>query len=83
MFDTLERNARMPPVLVLLLVGLLVLYIGYLSLKLHIKQEVLHELEQVTTVVIPAKTETSDGPNYGLALALLLIFIVVLAALAR
>ena len=73
----------MPPPLVLLLIGLLVLYIGYLSLKLHIKQEVLHELEQVTTVVIPAKAETEGKPNYGLALALMLMFFVALAMLAR
>ena len=73
----------MPPLLVLLLVGLLLLYIGYLSLKLHIKQEVLHELEQVTTVILPAQAETEGQPNYGLAVALMLFFFVGLAMIAR
>ncbi len=73
----------MPPILVLILVGLLVLYIGYLSLKLHIKQEVLHELEQVTTVVLPAKAEADGKPNYGLAFGLMLVFFVLLAMALR
>lgn len=73
----------MPPILVFILVGLLVLYIGYLRLKLHIKQEVLHELEQVATVVLPAKAQAEGKPNYGLGLALMLFFFVVLGMITR
>jgi hypothetical protein len=72
----------MPPVLVFILVGLLLLYIGYLRLQLHIQQSVQHKIEQLA-VVIPAKTETEGKPNYGLALALMLVFFVLLGMAIR
>jgi hypothetical protein len=70
----------MPPTLVAIIVGALFLYIVYLRLQLHIRNQVLHEIEQVA-VVIPAKPQ--EKPNYGLGLFLMLIFFVVWAVVMR
>ena len=72
----------MPPVLVLTLVGLLVLYIGYLRLQLHIHQSVQHKIEQLA-VIIPAKAELEGKPNYGLGLFLMLMFFVLVGMAIR
>lgn len=72
----------MPPLLVVILVGLLVLYIAYLRLQLHIQQSIQHKIEQMA-VVIPAKVEAEGKPNYGLGLALLLMAVIGLGMIAR
>jgi hypothetical protein len=72
----------MPPLLVFIIVGLLLLYIGYLRLQLHIQESVQHKIEQLA-VVIPTHVEAEGKPNYGLGLALLLMAVVGLGMLIR
>ena len=72
----------MPPTLVFLLVGLLLLYIGYLRLQLHIQDSVQHKIEQLA-IIIPAKAEAEGKPNYGLALFLMVMFFVLVSMAAR
>jgi hypothetical protein len=61
----------MPPILVIIIVGLLILYIGYLRLQLYINRRVLGEIEKAA-IVVPVRTES--GSKTGLfALGLLLV----------
>jgi hypothetical protein len=61
----------MPPILVMIIVGLLILYIGYLRLQLYINRRVLGEIEKAA-IVVPVRIES--GSKTGLfALGLLLV----------
>jgi hypothetical protein len=61
----------MPPILVIIIVGLLILYIGYLRLQLYINRRVLGEIEKAA-IVVPVRIES--GSKTGLfALGLLLV----------
>ena len=61
----------MPPILVIIIVGLLILYIAYLRLQLYINRRVLGEIEKAA-IVVPVRIES--GSKTGLfALGLLLV----------
>jgi len=61
----------MPPILVIIIVGLLILYIAYLRLQLYINRRVLGEIEKAA-IVVPVRAES--GSKTGLfALGLLLV----------
>ena len=61
----------MPPILVIIIVGLLILYIGYLRLQLYINRRVLGEIEKAA-IVVPVRIES--GSKTGLfALGMLLV----------
>ena len=61
----------MPPILVIIIVGLLILYIGYLRLQLYINRRVLGEIEKAAIVVL---VRIESGSKTGLfALGLLLV----------
>ena len=56
----------MPPILVLIIVGVLLVFIGYLSLQLYINQRILNAFQRAA-VVVPAAPESS-GFKSGLTL---------------
>ncbi len=60
----------MPPILVIIIVGLLILYIAYLRLQLYINRRVLGEIEKAA-IVVPVRTDS--GSKTGLFLGLLLV----------
>ena len=55
----------MPPILVLIIVGLLLAYIAYLSLQLYINRRILNAFQRAA-VVVPAAPESSSGLKAGL-----------------
>jgi hypothetical protein len=55
----------MPPILVLIIVGVLLAYIGYLSLQLYIHQRVLKAFERAA-VVVPTQPESPSALKSGL-----------------
>jgi len=60
----------MPPILVIIIVGLLILYIAYLRLQLYINRRVLGEIEKAA-IVVPVRTDS--GSKTGLFLGWLLV----------
>jgi hypothetical protein len=58
----------MPPILVIIIVGLLMVYIGYLRLQLYISRRVLGEIEKAA-IVVPVRTESgSKGGLFAVGL---------------
>jgi hypothetical protein len=57
----------MPPLLVLIIVGLLLAFIGYLSLQLYIQQRILKAFQRAA-VVMPANSEPGAGLKSGLVM---------------
>ena len=55
----------MPPILFLIIVGLLLAWIGYLSLQLYINRRIL-EAFQRAAVVVPPPAEHGSGLRSGL-----------------
>ena len=62
----------MPPILVFIIVGLLLAFIGYLSLQLYIHQRILNAFQRAA-VVVPARPESSSGLRSGLVVLGLLM----------
>jgi hypothetical protein len=57
----------MPPILVLIIVGVLLAIIGYLSLQLYIQKRILRAFERAA-VVVPAQPESTSGLKSGLVM---------------
>ncbi len=55
----------MPPILVLIIVGILLAFIGYLRLQLYISQSIVKAFQRAA-VVVPAAPESSGGFKSGL-----------------
>jgi hypothetical protein len=55
----------MSPILVLIIVGVLLGFIGYLSLQLYINQRILKAFQRAA-VVVPAAPESQGGLKTGL-----------------
>jgi hypothetical protein len=55
----------MSPILVLIIVGVLLAFIGYLSLQLYIHQRILRAFQRAA-VVMPASSESPSGLRSGL-----------------
>ena len=72
----------MPPILVLILVGVLLAYIGYLRLQLYINRRILTAFQSATIVVPPSKAKSD--PRMGLfAVGMLLLALGVFASLLK
>jgi hypothetical protein len=67
----------MPPILVLIIVGVLLAFIGYLSLQLYINQRILKAFQRAA-VVVPAAPESGGVRGwltvFGLAMLAVLVF---------
>ena len=73
----------MPPILVLIIFGVLLAFIGYLSLQLYIHRRIL-EAFQRAAIVLPSAPEQSSGLKSGLVvLGLILTMGFVVMLLAR
>ena len=57
----------MSPILVLIIVGVLLGFIGYLSLQLYINQRILKAFQRAA-VVVPAAPESPGGLKAGLVM---------------
>jgi len=55
----------MPPILVLIIIGVLLAFIAYLSLQLYISQRIVKAFQRAA-VVVPAAPESSGGLKGGL-----------------
>jgi hypothetical protein len=73
----------MPPILVLIIVGLLLGYIAYLSLQLYINQRILKAFQRAA-VVVPAAPESPSGLKTGLVvLGLVMLASLVFSVMVR
>jgi hypothetical protein len=70
----------MPPILVLIIVGLLLAFIGYLSLQLYISRRIL-EAFQRAAVVVPPASEQGSGLKSGLVVLGLILTLGIFASL--
>ena len=71
----------MPPILVFIIVGVLLGYIGYLSLQLYINRRILKAFQRAA-VVVPAAPESPSGVKtvltlLGLAMLAGLVFSII------
>lgn len=63
----------MPPIVVLIIVGILLAFIGYLSLQLYISQRIVKAFQRAA-LVVPAAPESGSGFRSGLvALGLIML----------
>jgi uncharacterized iron-regulated membrane protein len=72
----------MPPTLVVLLVGALLIYIGYLRIQIYIQRRIINAFQDAAVVVPPSKPKSD--PRMGLfAIGMLLLALGVFASLVK
>ncbi len=64
----------MPPVLVLIIIGLLLAFIAYLSLQLYISQRIVKAFQRAA-LVVPAAPESASGLKSGLVVLGLIMLV--------